>query len=251
MASKIEFINLSHPSQISSSHLQRRAYSHAARVNHARAKLARKEVPHADDVAPVDPHPGDGEVAKSIVVRNRCLAETMPMCQTGAPDPVNHLASSRRDPFGCFVRPLSTLEHYLFDHCEFVCSWWLVVWRRDDIIFANSLNLDITIVTTQYGSKCVILRDASFDHHQLRMAWIQLAMSHVGLLSSTFLSTCRHLYEVYRRKEYVTLATRYRISCLHAIRGAIDRADCSARDSIIATIISLALDEVRNQPIRL
>lgn len=34
------------------------------------------------------------------------------------PDPMDPLTSSRRDPFGSFVRPLSQLEQYLFDHCK-------------------------------------------------------------------------------------------------------------------------------------
>ncbi|KAL6872766.1 hypothetical protein J3F83DRAFT_772016 [Trichoderma novae-zelandiae] len=211
MASKIEFINLSHPSQASSSRLQRRAYSHAARVNHARAKLARKETSQADNGEPTVPHPKGSEVGDSAVPNKFHI---------WVPDPVDQLTSSRRDPFGCFVRPLSPLEHYLFDHYT-------------------------TIVTTQYGSECVILRDATFHHQQLRIAWIQLAVSNVGLLSSTFLSTCRHLYGAYQREEYAALATQYRILCIRAIREAIHRAEYSARDSIVATIISLALDEIQ------
>ncbi|KAH0490936.1 hypothetical protein TgHK011_002382 [Trichoderma gracile] len=221
MASKIEFINVSHPSQISSSRLQRRAYSHAARVNHARVKLARKDVSQIDQVAPVTLRLQKDEVSEPTDARNWCLADAVAgTYRTGVPDPVQCITSSRRDPFGSFARPLSPLEQYLFDHY-------------------------ITIVTTQHGSKCVMLRDASFHHHQLRMAWIQLAMSDAGLLCSTFLSTCRHLYHIYRREEYVALATQYRILCIRAIRGAMNGGDCSARDSVIATIISLALDEVQ------
>lgn len=90
----------------------------------------------------------------------------------------------------------------------------------------------------------MILKDPSIHHHQLRISWIQLAISNVGMLSTTFLSTCRHLYQVYQKEEYMTLTMQYRILCIRAIREAIDAGDCSARDSIVATIISLTLDEV-------
>lgn len=90
----------------------------------------------------------------------------------------------------------------------------------------------------------MILKDTSIHHHQLRISWIQLAISHVGMLSTTFLSTCRHLHEAYQTEEYITLAMQYRILCIRAIRDAIDAGNCSATDSIIATIISLTLDEV-------
>ncbi|KAJ4854755.1 fungal specific transcription factor domain-containing protein [Trichoderma breve] len=221
MESKLEFINLSHPSQGSSSKLQRRAYSHAARVSHARVKHARKAANQASNVEPSIPYAKKTQASEAIDRRDNCLVDVGPERYSARiPDPVDQLTSSRRDPFGCFARPLSPLEHYLFDHY-------------------------ITIVTTQYGSKCMILKDPSFHHHQLRISWIQLAVSNVGMLSTTFLSTCRHLHQVYQKEEYITLAMQYRILCIRAIREAIDAGDCSARDSIIATIISLTLDEIQ------
>ncbi|KAL7911590.1 hypothetical protein GGI35DRAFT_443160 [Trichoderma velutinum] len=219
MENKLEFINLSHPSQGSSSKLQRRAYSHAARVSHARVKHARKATNQSNHVEPSIP-PKKSQAGEATEQRDNGLVEIGPeVCPAVIPDPVDQLTSSRRDPFGCFARPLSPLEHYLFDHY-------------------------ITIVTAQYGSKCVILKDPSIHHHELRISWIQLAISNVDLLSTTFLSTCRHLYQAYQKEEYITLTMQYRILCIRALREAIDAGDCSARDSIIATIISLTLDEI-------
>jgi hypothetical protein len=52
--------------------------------------------------------------------RDNFLVEIVPESHPAVfPDPVDQLTSSRRDPFGCFARPLSPLEHYLFDHCKF------------------------------------------------------------------------------------------------------------------------------------
>ncbi|KAL6812320.1 hypothetical protein V8C40DRAFT_123924 [Trichoderma camerunense] len=221
MESKLEFINLSHPSQGSSSKLQRRAYSHAARVSHARVKHARKAANQANNVELSIPPMKKSQAGEVTEQRDNRLVEIVPEKYPALiPDPVDQLTSSRRDPFGCFVRPLSPLEHYLFDHY-------------------------ITIVTTQYGSKCMILKDPSIHHHQLRISWIQLAISNVDMLSTTFLSTCRHLHQAYGKEEYITLAMQYRILCIRGIREAIDAGNCSARDSIIATIISLTLDEIQ------
>ncbi|KAL6694175.1 hypothetical protein J3F84DRAFT_378774 [Trichoderma pleuroticola] len=221
MESKLEFIVLSHPSQGSSSKLQRRAYAHAARVSHARVRHARKAANQANNVELSIPHAKKSQAGEATERRDNCLVDVVPERHHAViPDPVDQLTSSRRDPFGCFARPLSPLEHYLFDHY-------------------------ITIVTTQYGSKCVILKDPSIHHHQLRISWIQLAISNVDLLSTTFLSTCRHLHQIYQKGEYIALATQYRILCIRAIREAIDAGNCSARDSIIATIISLTLDEIQ------
>lgn len=109
MANRIEFINLSYPSQGSSATLRRRAYSHAARVNHARVKLARKSTSKEPCAPPIE----------EIEADRRTEAKEAPVL---LPDPIGPLTSSRRDPFGCFVRPLSQLEHYLFDHCTLICG---------------------------------------------------------------------------------------------------------------------------------
>lgn len=110
---------------------------------------------------------------------------------------------------------------------------------------------DVTVVTTQYDSECVILRDTSFHHQQLRMNWIQMAISYVGLLSYALQFSCSHLGEVYHCIDYAALATQYKILCISAIKEAIDAQDCSAKDPVVATIISLALDEVRIRAINI
>lgn len=51
------------------------------------------------------------------------------------PDPIDPLTSSRRDPFGCFVRPLSQLEYYLFDHCRLIHG---VIHNLVSDVFADS-----------------------------------------------------------------------------------------------------------------
>lgn len=104
---------------------------------------------------------------------------------------------------------------------------------------------DVTVVTTQYDSECVVLKDTSFHHHQLRIGWIQMAISYVGLLNCALQFSCDHLGEIYHCVEYAALATQYKILCIRAIKEAIGSQDCSARDPVVATIISLTLDEVR------
>ncbi|KAK6444619.1 hypothetical protein FP744_10000867 [Trichoderma asperellum] len=221
MADMIEFINLSYPSQGSSSSLRRRAYSHAARVNHARVKLARKSISQASNVEPLIPPAKKIEVDATTEAKEICLADAKAkVAAVVFPDPINPLTSNRRDPFGCFVKPLSQLEHYLFDHYA-------------------------TVVTTQYDSECVVLKDTSFHHHQLRIRWIQMAISYVGLLNCALQFSCSHLGEIYRSVEYTALATQYKILCICAIKEAIGGQDCSKRDPVIATVISLALDELR------
>ncbi|KAL7932890.1 hypothetical protein V8C35DRAFT_305740 [Trichoderma chlorosporum] len=124
MENKLEFINLSHPSQGSSSKLQRLAYSHAARVSHARVKHARKVAGLANGVESSIPNTKKGQASEGTVRRDSCLvAMETDAFPIAIPDPLDQLTSSRRDPFGCFARPLSPLEHYLFDHCRLVCSF--------------------------------------------------------------------------------------------------------------------------------
>jgi hypothetical protein len=77
------------------------------------------------------------------------------------------------------------------------------------------------------------------------MGWIQMAISYVGLLNSALQIASRHLYEVYQREEYAALATQYRILSINAVRETIGAQDYPARDPVIATMISMALDEVR------
>jgi hypothetical protein len=72
-----------------------------------------------------------------------------------------------------------------------------------------------------------------------------MAVSYVGLLSYVLQFSCSHLGEGYQCIEYAALATQYKILCISAIKEAIGAQDCSARDPVVATIISLTLDEVR------
>lgn len=72
-----------------------------------------------------------------------------------------------------------------------------------------------------------------------------MAISYVGLLNCALQFSCSHLGEIYRSVEYTALATQYKILCICAIKEAIGGQDCSKRDPVIATVISLALDEVR------
>lgn len=123
MANSIEFINLSYPSRESASSLRRRAYSHAAKVNHARVKLARKSISQVNGVEPQIPPVKKIEAGGITEVNEICLANAKTKeASVLFPDPIDPLTSNRRDPFGCFVRPLSQLEHYLFDHCKLICG---------------------------------------------------------------------------------------------------------------------------------
>lgn len=72
-----------------------------------------------------------------------------------------------------------------------------------------------------------------------------MAMSYVGLLSYVLQFSCSHLGELYHCVEYAALATQYKILCISAIKEAIGARDCFVRDPVVATIISLALEEVR------
>jgi hypothetical protein len=121
MANRIEFINLSDPSQRSSSALRRRAYSHAARVNHARVKLARKSLSQASNAETPIPPTKQIEANKATEpMESGSTKDKVEVVPVLSPGLIDSLTSNRRDPFGCFVRPLSQLEQYLFDHCKLI-----------------------------------------------------------------------------------------------------------------------------------
>ncbi|EHK17890.1 uncharacterized protein TRIVIDRAFT_67117 [Trichoderma virens Gv29-8] len=90
---------------------------------------ARKAAGQANIVEPSIPHTEKGQADEATERRDDSLVEIRPeACSIVIPDPVNQLTSSRRDLFGCFARPLSPLEEYLFDHWTRNCS------ARDSII---------------------------------------------------------------------------------------------------------------------
>lgn len=72
-----------------------------------------------------------------------------------------------------------------------------------------------------------------------------MAISYVGLLNCALQFSCSHLGEIYHCIEYAALATQYKILCIRAIKEAIGAQDCSARDPVVATVISQTIDEVR------
>ena len=268
--SNIEFINMSHPSHGSSSTLQRRAYAHAARQTHLRrANAARKASSQAKGL-PSDDREGSDKRAQISERRGQQSsqpghtdAEHLEAESVQLRSPINALATNRRHHLDCFVKTMSSTENYLLDHCEF----WLILhgaaapaWRNQQVEThtIHSLHqklymgppanffvmLDVTVIISQLDASCQVLNDQFPYRLDLRTHWVHLAVADQGFLSSIYLSTCRQLYKVYGLEIYADMATYYKVACLRNVSETLS-ANKVGTDSLIATMISLALDEVR------
>lgn len=128
---KVQFVNLSFPGNATSTAVQRRAHSHAARTAHAKARHLRMIEYHASKIKnsqiPEAEDPRGAQVThqrRSGAPRSN-LVSSLPIGATKAdshviqlPSPISLLASDRRDPFKSFARLLKPIEHFLLDHCE-------------------------------------------------------------------------------------------------------------------------------------
>jgi hypothetical protein len=79
--------------------------------------------------------------------------------------------------------------------------------------------------------------------------WVRLTLASAGSLDGIFLAACRHLLRSLPQDQqlyYLHLATQYKVSCVRALREAIDsEASSLFSDETIAMGVVLAYDEVR------
>jgi hypothetical protein len=127
----MEFITLSHPSQKSSTALQKTARSHAARVAHARARKTRKEVTEGLEERPVrktSQKPGLRHATRLLRAVEYAKVDTSGKFSTGATagpwvdvtTPLSIFGAFQHEPIASFVKSLSHQERFAFDHCRFV-----------------------------------------------------------------------------------------------------------------------------------
>jgi hypothetical protein len=119
---KLQFINLSHPSDAASAESQRKAHSHAAATAHARARRLRI-IEHQQDQSKnqqrkVKRSLHDDEKGKDIK-GNETEASKQAVAQAlFKVNPKTLLSASRADPFVSFEKALNHREQFLLDHCQ-------------------------------------------------------------------------------------------------------------------------------------
>ncbi len=116
--------------------------------------------------------------------------------------------------------------------------------------------LDITSVVPYLSFYCNSFTNVKRFQETIPKEWVQLVITDSGFLQGIFLASCRHLAEhshpCRERQEkqqeyYLQLATQYKLACLQTVIKAIAANPTSTHvgNTIIATTIVLALDEVR------
>lgn len=119
---QIQFINLSHPEDgtSTSGEQRRRANSHAARTAHARARRRCMIEYQASKTSqgPENAQAGLETPRSARKSSERPVSNIIETEEPLLPSPISLLASDRRDPFQSFARPFQPIEYFLLDHCE-------------------------------------------------------------------------------------------------------------------------------------
>ncbi|KAH8806074.1 hypothetical protein F5884DRAFT_801566 [Xylogone sp. PMI_703] len=216
---QVEFINIAHPAQAGSSATLQRAYSHAARVSHARRKRQRiqsqsKELEDCRHTlrTSFDAHQG-----------HQCLTRGHSPCLELSP-PVSLLGASRIDPFTSYIVQLGPTEHFLFDHY-------------------------VRVVIPHLNSPCNKLHDTAAFVKRMSKEWFQLALVDNTVFNWIFLASTRHLAIFFKSQQdvYIQKAIKYKLACLKALREAVQEETSSAACISSATIwkaVMLATDEI-------
>lgn len=105
----IHFVNCN-SGDITSVKVQRKVHAHAARAAHARARRLRT-IEYQASKAVQKPEPEDQETKPPSC--NPLESGNMAL-----PSLLRFLAADRRDPFSCFARAFTPVEHFLLDHCK-------------------------------------------------------------------------------------------------------------------------------------
>lgn len=112
---RIQFINLSSSIREERA-VRRQARSHSARETHARARRLRTVNYRSSDNVRQD--------GRDIAVHDEDDSTTISSTGKSAEraravffSPVSLLASDRTDPFACYTRPFTPIEHFLLDYC--------------------------------------------------------------------------------------------------------------------------------------
>ncbi|KAL2202332.1 hypothetical protein CC79DRAFT_1338394 [Sarocladium strictum] len=204
----MEFITLSHPSQKSSATLQKAARSHAARVAHARAKKARKEVPEGPDQRPVKkvtPKPGSRHTTRLLRAVEYARVDTSARFSTGATagpwvdvtTPLSIFGAFQHEPIASFVNSLSHQERFAFDHY-------------------------IRTVTFELEGRCPTYckgpKDKTEDSN-----WLPLTSLDIELLRGCILISSRQIALTYKNGSYEEMATKHKLRLVREVRGALFR----------------------------
>ncbi|KAH7177070.1 hypothetical protein EDB81DRAFT_773956 [Dactylonectria macrodidyma] len=151
------------------------------------------------------------------VLQHRHLAQQRRhLTQVGSIPPEPLLPIRSADPFGTLVLPTTRFESYLLDH-----------YVRYVAVNANV---------------CHHVTEKDYIRTGYRTHWVQLAITHRGLLSSIFLSACRSLAALQNGGPYVERALEYKGACIGAVNEDVSKDNQSINSATIATALALAAD---------
>lgn len=120
------FINVTYPETEGLSSQQRTVvHSYAARTAHARVRIARvKAYQISKAIEFQQEQSGRSQEVEQSIKKTPSRPGVGPELETSALLISNSgpggLGSGRRDPFVSFIRPLTSMEHFLLDQCEWI-----------------------------------------------------------------------------------------------------------------------------------
>ncbi|KAK0649271.1 hypothetical protein B0T16DRAFT_507978 [Cercophora newfieldiana] len=208
---RIRFVHVDNPTKPDQNHA-RQVRSHAARETHARARRLRV-ISH---LGLSNPSLGPLETLDSAISES---TQEKPIQEGNDSNLSSLLPAGRQDPFAAFVRSLDPIEHFLLDHY-------------------------VRVVIPVSSQRCNGLKDSK--EGAFYADWVPCALADVGLLSGIFLAACRDLSiaDHARKSFFSTMALRYKVSCLRALKFAIAADLPALSDADVAKVVCLVSDEV-------
>ncbi|KAH6894523.1 hypothetical protein B0T10DRAFT_546022 [Thelonectria olida] len=136
------------------------------------------------------------------------------------PAPASLLSSSRKDPFQSLARPVTEREHFLIDHY-------------------------VTVVIPNAHSYCNHGDAEALFLVGMKLHWLPMALSDVGLLCGLLLAACRHLTapSPVASDDYTQMALRYKGVCIKSTNEAVVAEGTSVSDTTIAKALIMSSDE--------
>ncbi|KAH7128057.1 hypothetical protein B0J13DRAFT_611586 [Dactylonectria estremocensis] len=151
------------------------------------------------------------------ILQHRQLAQQRRhIAQAGSMPPATLLPIRSADPFNTLVLPTTRFEGYLLDH----------------YVRYVAVNANI----------CHHVTEKDYIRTGYRTHWVQLAITHRGLLSSIFLSSCRSLAALQNGGPYVERALEYQGACIGAMNNDVSKDGQPITPATIATALALATD---------
>lgn len=239
----IAFVNSNDQKRTSS----RRVHSHAAKVAHAKSRQLRKAQYAKQNHQPTEPREDLSQSQGKYQPRKRVNATSGEDRQVSSAYDQDSTTLSldfingafEHEPLAGFLRSLTALEHFMFNHCESLMPHSLCHAKAN-------CRPDAQVVVPQLYEYCSIMTWLSDSDASPcgKTNWVLMASTEVELLHGFLLTASRHLSGTSPNPVFTEHAIQYKLRHVQSLRQSMLSSNPEAGRVAVTKALVLATDDV-------